>query len=461
MNQQKVKDIITIMVITLMLSMESIDANILNIAIPTIATKLMISPIHLKHAITSYLIAIAIFIPISGWVADRFGTKRTLLISITLFCLTSFLCGISRDIYTLSMYRFFQGASGAFMIPVARLLLLKAFPKEKLVKIYLFMSIPTIIGPLMSPMIGAYLITNLSWPFIFFVNLPIGALAFTATYFFVGNYKQKSSIFSLTAYFWLAISISSFVFYISLANADDFTLNFKLSLILIFIISTLLYVFFEHRAKTHVVNYSLFKVQTFKSCFFGNVIIRCAFGGRAFVIALFLQIALQIKPQQASYLLACATIGLLVSRLIIRKFLVAYGFKRVLSWCNIGSAISLMLMPTINHINILAIIIFIFNGLFLSMSFILMNLLCYADVTESDHANAVSLNLTAQQISTVAGVLIASYCMQTFNFMFHHNFGHITFTCTFIALALIGLTAEYYFIRLKPTDGNNLIHIKN
>lgn len=457
MNQNKLKDIITISVIVSMIIMESIDMDVLNVAVSTMAKSFMVSPVHLKLAITSYLLGIAIFIPISGWLSDIFGTKNTLMTAIIIFCLTSFLCGISKDLYTLSIFRFFQGISGAFMVPVARLLLLKAFNKEKLVKVYSIISMPTLIGPLIAPLIGGFFVTHFGWQYIFFINIPIGLIALIATYFYVDNYLQQSKIFDITTYTFLIVAITSIVFFANIALYDDFTLSFKLGLVALFIFAIVLYNYFEKRTKLHVINRSLFRIKTYRISVIASFIARLAFGGRGFLLALFLQEALFISPEKAGYLLSFSAVGLLFTRTLTKKLLSILGFRKLLLIYNLGSVISLLLIPLIHHFDIFAIIILIINGIFYSAELLVLNTFCYANISNHNSSDAVSLNLTLQQIARVFGVLLVGYCVKLFNYIFISEFGHMTFTFSFIILALIAFSSMYYFLQLKEKDGSNLL----
>jgi MFS family permease len=221
------KQFIGLLVISSLLLMENIDANILNVAIPQMAHSFDTSVFTLKLAVTSYLIGLSIFIPISGWISDHFGTKKTLMLSIVLFTLMSIQCGLTDSVVWLVICRLLQGLAGAFMVPVGRLLLLKIFSKEQMVKAYTLMGMPVLLGPILAPIVGGYLVTYFSWRYIFWVNVPLGILAFYATVKFIDNYTEKQEKFNFYSYIFLAACLCCVCFWLDIFLLPDATLFTK------------------------------------------------------------------------------------------------------------------------------------------------------------------------------------------------------------------------------------------
>src|SRR4051812_5038882 len=170
--------------------MESLDTTILNTAVPTIAEALKVAPLSMKAVLSSYTLSLAVFIPISGWMADRFGTRRVFAAAIGLFTLGSFLCGVSSDIHLLVACRILQGCGGAMMVPVGRLTLVRTFERSELIKAMSFVAVPALVGPMMGPIVGGLIVGYLHWRFIFFVNIPIGIMGLLMVYLHLPDYRE-------------------------------------------------------------------------------------------------------------------------------------------------------------------------------------------------------------------------------------------------------------------------------
>jgi len=170
--------------------MQSLDTTILNTAVPAIARALQVTPLNVKSVLASYALSLAVFIPVSGWMADRFGTRHVFASAIGLFTLGSLLCGLAVDIDMLVACRVIQGMGGAMMVPVGRMTMVRTFPKSELVRAMSFVSIPSLIGPMLGPVIGGLIVHYLHWSMVFLVNLPVGALGLFMVWRFLPDYRQ-------------------------------------------------------------------------------------------------------------------------------------------------------------------------------------------------------------------------------------------------------------------------------
>jgi len=174
--------------------MESLDTTILNTAVPTIAAALKVAPLSMKSVLASYTLSLAVFIPVSGWVADRFGTRRVFASAISLFTIGSLLCGISTSIHLLAACRILQGCGGAMMVPVGRLTLVRTFAKSELVRTMSFVAIPGLVGPMLGPVVGGLIVAYFHWRVIFFVNIPIGLLGLVMVYLHLPDYREEHPV---------------------------------------------------------------------------------------------------------------------------------------------------------------------------------------------------------------------------------------------------------------------------
>jgi EmrB/QacA subfamily drug resistance transporter len=446
---------LNITVVSLMLLMENMDVSIINIAIPAIATDLGLPPLDLKMAITSYLISLAIFVPISGWIADKFGTQRVLCYSIFGFTVFSICCGLSRTLPEMVVFRFLQGISGAFMMPVGRLLLLKIFGKKQLVNVFVLILMPGVLGSLLAPLVGGLIISNFNWGFIFWVNVPIGVFGLIVSYFCVDNFKEKVEHFNWWAFIWLGLFLAMASFTI---DTMSYPLIIGIRIILVLLTCFCLYIYtrIEFASTNHLVQYKLFKIRTFRLCFISNIMLRIAFGGRAFVLALYLQLSLGLSTLHASYLLSFGAIGLLFGRLFVKHLLPYFGFRQLLISANIAVIITSVMYCFVTKINILAFVIIFSNSFFTSMLFILLNTLFFADVPEKSYASATSIANTAQQISSSVGVTILAFILYASNLALPH-FSYWVFFVAFIFIAFTGLFLQLLLVKIRPSDGQNLI----
>lgn len=452
------KQIVTLLVLSLMLLMQNIDVGIVNIAIPSIARSFSTSALNLKLSVTSYLIGIAIFIPISGFVADKFGSRKVLLWAIGGFMLFSFLCGISTTLTQLVSSRFLQGVCGAFMTPVGRLILLKTFNKQDLVNAYVLMSMPVILGPLIAPLMGGFFLQYLDWRYIFFINLPLGVFGFIATYCSIENYTQVTEKFNWLAFIFLgvflaAISLFFDILFYPLVTAD------KIYLLLFALLMLGLYLFFELPSVNRIVNYDLFNIDTFRISFYSSWLTKGVAGGRGFILPLFLQLGLGISAFNTGYFLSCLTIGLLFGRIAIKRMLPYLGFKRMLTVANIGGSLTTLLFCFVHEINCFSIAVLVINGALTTISFMLLNILCFADVDDKAYASATSINNTVNQLSLSLGVVFLATLMSGLNYLFT-PYSRLMFNLTFIAIAVVGILNQFLFKQLTPFSGQQLIKNK-
>lgn len=454
LSSYSIQQLAAIIIIGIMMMMESIDTNILNVAIPSMAHSLQVTPLSLKLAVTSYLISLSIFIPISGYLADRYGTKTILLVSIFSFGLFSLLCGMATSLTQLVCFRSLQGAAGALLVPVGRLLMLKVFPKKELVKVYMFISMPLLLGPLLAPYIGGLLVSHLSWRYIFFINIPFTILTLVLTLKHVQNYTQQTHIFNWPSFIWLALFLASTAFWLDTAIDIETTPQQVINLAVI-LIALLAYLKIELNSPNKIIKYSLFQIRTYQLCFFSSAISRISLGARGFIIALYLQIPLKISPVESGLLISSMAIGYLFSRIFIHKFLKKLGFKKILIWCNAGASISTMLFCWISEVNLFAYLIIILVGFFSAVILLLLNVLCFTDIEQTDYAAATGLNSTTQQLFVAVGVSFSAGCLYLFNHLFG-NFSILSFQLVFILLTIISLIGQIPFMRLKESDGANL-----
>lgn len=462
LSEYSIKQVICLFIISAVMFMENIDAHILNIAIPQMANTFETSVFVLKLAVTSYLIGLSIFIPISGWVADKYGTRTTLIFSIVLFTVLSFICGITNSVAMLVVCRLLQGVAGAFMVPIGRLLLLKIFDKSQMVKAYTIMGIPVMIAPIVAPILGGYLVSYFSWRYIFWINLPVGFLVLIATIKNIDNYKEVPDKFNLINFIFLSLLICAVCLLLDILLLVEFPLLIKAALAVFIAIVGSVYYWLESGSDNQVIKYHLFKIKTFFVTFFATIIVRASLGGRAFIIAVYLEICFHLSAFEAGFYFIWMATGVLTSRTIVRNFLNKHGFKKTLTVSNIGSCVAMLMLLFSGELGVVFYIALYLNGFFASAQFMSMNILYYADVPKEDYSAAVSLVATWQQLGTSLGVIVAAGALHVFSGVFGHGL-HSTspFYLVFIMLACINLCSQFLIHRLSYADGMSLLKPKS
>jgi len=439
--------------------MESLDTTILNTAVPGIAAALKVAPLSMKSVLASYTLSLAVFIPVSGWMADRFGTRRVFASAIGLFTLGSFLCGVSSDIDLLVACRVLQGCGGAMMVPVGRLTLVRTFAKSELVRAMSFVAIPALIGPMLGPLVGGLIVGYLHWRFIFFVNLPIGIAGLVMVYLHLPDYRAARTdpldIVGLIL-FGSGVALLSYV----LEIFGDHTLSAKEILGLLAISLTLLAGYGLHSTRTEfpLLKLGLLRIRTFNAAVVGGFFTRLGIGGVPFLLPLLYQIGLGFTPIQSGLLIMPQALAAMSTKFLLPRILTRLGYRGVLVSNTVLLGLLILLFGTIGvNTPLWAILLLAFSyGAFTSLQYTSMNTLVYADVSEAQTSNASSIASTLQQMSISFGVAAAGLTTAFFipaglrsdpGQMIHglHE--------AFLALGGFTILSTIVFRRLKSGDG--------
>lgn len=466
MSPNTIKQFITPLIVSLAIFMETVDTTIINTAIPSMAQSLQIGPVDLKIALISYLLSLAIFIPISGWLSDKYGTKKIFLTAITIFTLSSIGCGFSSTLYELVFSRFLQGVGGALMIPVGRLIVIRLFKRSELLQVTNRIMIPALIGPALGPFLGGIISQTFSWRWIFWVNIPFGIINFILTWLWIDNYKtEKNPPFDWFGFFLFGTGLAGFVFAFSALSESDFPL-YLIGIIFLIALSFLLaYAFHSFHHKHSVLKMQLFLSRTFRISVIGNLSVRIGFAGIPFLLPLFLQIGLGYTPQSAGLMVAITAIGAIVMKFFNRWTIKILGFKKLLLLNNLLLGLSLWLFMWIYPETpwfIIALFTFIY-GLLSSQQYGTMNPLAYADLPREDLGSATSIMSVVQQVASSFGVAATALILKRFDFLSttKHILTLADFHHTFFVLGILTMLVVFIFAQLKKDDGQNLIYKKN
>ncbi len=439
--------------------MESLDTTILNTAVPVIAKALAVTVLSMKSVLASYTLSLAVFIPISGWMADRFGTRRVFASAIGVFTLGSCLCGFASDIHVLVACRILQGFGGAMMVPVGRLTLVRTFPKFQLVRAMSFVAIPGLVGPMLGPVAGGLIVHYFHWRAIFFLNVPVGIAGLILVYLHLPDYRERIThrldIIGLIL-FGSGIALLSYV----LEIFGEHRLGTGAVLGLLAISGVLLLGYGLHAARTHfpLLQLGLFRIRTFAAAVGGSFFTRLGIGGVPFLLPLLYQEGLGLSPIQSGLLIMPQAFAALSTKFFIVKLLEKAGYRNVLITNTILLGLMLMLFATIGPATPIWLIVlqaFVYGAL-TSTQYSSMNTLAYADVPPKRASNASSIASTMQQLSISFGVAAAG--LTTVIFIpdrLHSIAGEMVRGLheSFLALGAFTILSTLVFRRLKASDG--------
>jgi EmrB/QacA subfamily drug resistance transporter len=393
------------------LFMESLDTTILNTAVPAIAHALNVPPLSMKAVLASYTLSLAVFIPISGWMANRFGTRDVYAAAIGIFTASSLLCGLSTDIHFLVACRILQGAGGAMMLPVGRITMVRTFPKSELIRAMSFVSIPGLIAPMLGPVLGGAIIHYFHWSVIFFVNIPIGLIGVFMVYRHLPNYREARTFpldFVGLTLFGAGISLLSYV----LEVFGETSLSGREMLGLLALSAVLLAAYRAHsRRITHpLLRLGLLKFRSFRVAISGNLFTRLGIGGIPFLLPLLYQVGLGFTPIQSGLLIMPQAFAAMSLKLTMPRILQKFGYRTVLIVNTLALGAMIVLFATIELRTpawVIALQAFVY-GFLTSLQYTSMNTLVYADVGERDTADASTIASTVQQLAVSFGVAAAS-----------------------------------------------------
>lgn len=443
------------LVVAIAFLMEQLDTTIITTAIPDMARNLATTPVRMNLAVTAYVLTLAVFIPLSGWFADRYGNRKIFVLALAMFTVGSALCGLANSFAMLVATRVLQGLGGAMMTPVGRLILLRSFPRSRLVTAMTYTTLPAILGPLIGPLLGGLITTYSSWRWIFYVNLPFGLIGIVLALRFMREIPgNPAADFDFKGFVLFGCGIGAAQ--IGIENIGRQTLSFAVIAVLFLAAALLLYGFvrYARRLAAPVVDLTLFKERAFAIGTLAGGLCRISLNGAPYLLPLMLQIGFGLSPISSGSLTFLSTAGAIAVRLVIGPLLRRYGFARVLSGSAlIGSAVlagfTVINADTPRWIIALYVVLF---GLCRSSQFMTSNTLSYADIPAARLSQATSLGGLAQQLTVSFGVSFSAVLLDVVT---PHN-APLTVTRfheVFLLTALLPLLALPGFARLHPGDG--------
>ncbi len=392
------------------LFMENLDSTVLSTSLPAIAADLHVDPISLKLALTSYLLSLAVFMPISGWVADKYGARTVFMAAIAVFTCGSALCSLAHSLPELVLYRIVQGLGGAMMVPVGRLVILRSVAKSEMIAALAWLTIPALIGPVIGPPLGGFITTYLHWRWIFYINLPIGALGLVLTWKFITNVMEAHAPpLDRTGFALSGLGLSAFVFGLAILGESGGSLSEGFALAAAGLRLCGAYVWHARRTENPVIDLKLLAIPTFRAGVLGASFFRIGVGAIPFLLPLMLQLSFGLTPFQSGMLTFAAAAGALVMKASAAPIIRTFGFRRVLIVNALISAVFMgvngFFTAATPHVLIFAVLLA--GGFFRSLEFTAVNALAYADIQQAQMSRATSFASVMQQVSLSLGVAIA------------------------------------------------------
>jgi EmrB/QacA subfamily drug resistance transporter len=391
--------------------MESLDTTILNTGVPTIAAALHVAPLSMKSVLASYTLSLAVFIPISGWMADRFGTRRVFASAIGIFTLGSFLCGISSHIHMLVACRILQGCGGAMMVPVGRLTMVRTFAKSELIRAMSFVAIPGLIGPMLGPIAGGLIVGYLHWRFIFFVNIPIGLLGLYMVYRYLPDYREEHTHpLDVVGVILFGSGVALLSYLLEVFGETTLSTPEVVGLLALSLMLLAGYRIHSTRTAYPLLRLTLFRIRTFRAAVSGSFLTRLGIGGIPFIFPLLYQVGFGFTPVQSGLLMMPQAIAAMSLKLTMPRILARFGYRAVLVSNTLIIGLWIVLFATFGKgtpVGVIVAIMFCY-GFFTSLQYTSMNTLVYAETTEEQASSASTIASTVQQMSMSFGVASAS-----------------------------------------------------
>jgi EmrB/QacA subfamily drug resistance transporter len=440
--------------------MEQLDGSIIATALPTIARSLRTDPLHLNLAITSYMFSLAVFIPLSGWIADRFGARTVFRAAIVIFTIGSAACGFSENLLTLVLARILQGMGGAMMTPVGRLVLLRVIPRSKLVDAMAWVTVPALIGPVLGPPVGGLIVTYASWRWIFFVNLPIGILGLVLATLFIDNIREeKQEPLDFKGFILMGLALAGLVFGFETAGRHLISDTLVETFVAVGILCLGLYFLHVRRINHPIIDVSVMKFATFRASLLGGSLMRIGVGAMPFLVPLMLQFGFGLSPAASGLITLAGALGAMMMKIAAQPLIRAFGFRPVLIFISFGNAVSLAVCawftPETWHVVIFAVLLV--GGFIRSLQFTALNSIAFAEIPVSLLSRANTFYSMMQQLTLSLGVAVGAALLNlTLHWHGQTELGPQDFGPAYIGIAVLSLLSAAFFIPLSPRAGEEM-----
>jgi EmrB/QacA subfamily drug resistance transporter len=450
---------VTPLILAVALFMEQMDSTVIATSLPAIAADIGTEPIALKLALTAYFVALAIFIPISGWMADRFGAKNIFRLAIFVFMLGSLACAFSYSLETFVGSRFFQGIGSSMMTPVGRLLLVRSTPRNELVSAMAWLTVPALVAPVTGPLIGGFLTTYLSWHWIFWINIPIGIAGIILAGIFLNVPDERNPRpVDLTGFFIAAVAFAGTVFGLSVVSLPALPIIYGYLTLAVGVTAGWLYLLHARKVRYPLLDPKLFRHPLFRSSITGGSLFRVGVGAVPFLLPLMLQLGFGLNPFQSGAITFVSAIGAIISKFLAERVFARFGFPRVLGFAAVfgGLLICAHGLFTAETSVPLMMGVLVIGGILRSMFFTGSNAIGYADISDEEASQATAIVAVAQQLSVAFGVAVAGAILEVTTLLSGGELTLFNFQLAFFVVGGASALAGFIYFLLPPDAGSNV-----
>ncbi|MBN3755429.1 DHA2 family efflux MFS transporter permease subunit [Paraburkholderia sp. Tr-20389] len=435
--------------------MQTLDSTIVNTALPAMARSLGELPLRMQSVVIAYSLTMAVMIPVSGWLADKLGTRRVFMAAILVFTIGSLLCANAQTLTQLVIYRVLQGVGGAMLLPVGRLAVLRVFPAERYLPALSFVAIPGLIGPLIGPTLGGWLVKIASWHWIFLINVPVGIVGIIATFIFMPDSRNPDTAkFDIKGYVLLIVGMVSIS--MALDGRTEFTIQHATVLMLLILSLGCFVAYGLHavRAANPIFSLDLFKIHTFSVGLLGNLFARIGSGAMPYLIPLLLQVSLGYSAFEAGLMMLPVAAAGMSSKRLVTRLIMKYGYRRVLvsNTVLVGLAMASFSLTSEHQPLWLRLVQLAFFGGVNSMQFTAMNTLTLKDLGTGGASSGNSLFSLVQMLAMSLGVTVAGALLTTFTGLMPRVTAANSlpaFHATFLCVGLITAATSWIFAQLS------------
>ncbi len=451
---------LTAVIVACALFMQNLDSTIIATALPTMARAFGYDPVRMNVALTSYLLSLTVFIPASGWIADRFGTRNVFRGAIVVFTVGSILCGLSDGLVELVAARILQGIGGAMMVPVGRLLLLRTAAKSELVAAMAWLTMPALLGPVLGPPIGGFIVTYFNWRWTFFINIPVGLIGIVAVTLFIQDFREPPrGAFDLRGLILTGVSLVCVMFGLETVGRGLVSPELTEAIIAAGVAVAFLYYLHARRMDAPLLDFTLMKLPCFGLSFSAMMLFRTGIGAIPFLLPMMLQVGFGDAAVESGLITFASSAGALVMKPAAQYALRAFGFRDTLIWNGALSGIMLLMCALFRPTWPAAAIYFVLllGGFLRSLQFTAYNTLAYGDVPRPQMSAATSLYTAGQQLAATIGVSVGALALEAARTFSHHGTPQNSdFSAAFVVVGLMTLAAAPIALFMPVTAGDDL-----
>jgi EmrB/QacA subfamily drug resistance transporter len=452
------------LVVACPLFLQNLDTSVMATALPSIASSLQVQVLHLNLAITAYLLSLAVFLPVSGWLSERFGPKRVFCGAIIFFSLGSALCGAAQSLPQLVLFRVLQGIGGAMMVPVGRLILLRSVPPERMVSAMVWFTVPGAIGRMAGPLFGGAIVTLVSWRWIFLVNIPFGLLGVLMAMRYVDGSvpePEGQAPFDLRGFVLLAAGLTGVLGALETAGRALVPAAVSWAMAIAGLLALWTYYRHSRRRTEPLIDIAILRYPTYRAAVLGGMPLRIAIGASPFLLPLMLQLGFGLSPLKSGLLTVATAIGSLSTRAVMVRMIRAVGFRSLLLGATFMTSLFYasygLFRPSTPHVLMFGVMLL--GGLCNSMAMVTLNTLGYSEIPRPRMSHATALSSMAQQLSLSLGVVMGASLLTLTSLLRGGDAAHLQagdFSPAFVAIGTMTMLSVLAFSRLRKEEGEEL-----